>query len=98
MTFVTTCNAGVSAITTTMTGTVNTPSELIEDPQLTARDLFERPAAAPPRVGFPAQSTAAPAGSDESVPGHGEHTEAVLAEAGVATDRIDTLQDQGVIG
>lgn len=82
----------------TMVGPVHTPRELLEDPQLRARGIVIRPDAAPPRVGFPARSNAAAATTDESVPGHGEHTEGLLRDLGIPSNRIDALRDEGVIG
>jgi len=82
----------------TMIGPVLTPTEMLSDPQLEARDLVIEPADAPPRVGFPARQSTPPSGSDESVPGHGEHTDAVLQEAGFSNARLETLREAGVIG
>ncbi|QCC58546.1 CoA transferase [Natrinema thermotolerans] len=81
----------------TMTGPVCTPAEALEHPQLEARGLVERPDDAPPRVGFPALGSNAPEGRDESVPGHGEHTDELLAAAGYDADERAALRDRGAI-
>ncbi|MFB6172571.1 MAG: CoA transferase, partial [Haloarculaceae archaeon] len=83
----------------TMTAPVNTPAEMVEHEQLLARGIVERPdeEGVPPRVGYPALSTAEPPESPTDVPGHGEHTEEVLREAGVDDDRIRALRDAGAI-
>jgi crotonobetainyl-CoA:carnitine CoA-transferase CaiB-like acyl-CoA transferase len=82
----------------TMLGPVHTPLELLSDPQIEARDLLVDPDEAPPRIGFPAHQSAAPSNGDESVPGRGEHTDAILEEAGLSSERIETLREAGVIG
>lgn len=81
-----------------MVAPVRTPSELRDDPQLAARGLINEPDDAPPRVGFPARSTAAPESTDESVPDRGEHTAEVFAELGLAAAEIGRLREDGVIG
>ncbi|OAQ53424.1 hypothetical protein HTG_08060 [Natrinema mahii] len=81
----------------TMTGPVCTPAEALEHPQLEARGLVERPDDAPPRVGFPALGSNAPEGRDESVPGHGEHTDELLAAAGYDADELAALRERGAI-
>lgn len=81
-----------------MVAPVRTPAELIEDDQLAARGLLREPDDGRPRVGFPARSSAAPATTDESVPGHGEHTDAVMAELGLSAAERERLREDGVIG
>lgn len=83
----------------TMTAPVNTPDEMIDHEQLLARGVIERPdeEGVPPRVGYPALSTEEPEESPTDVPGHGEHTEEVLREAGVDDDRIQALRDSDAI-
>lgn len=80
----------------TMTGPVLTPAEAFEHDQLSER-VVKRPADAPPRVGFPAMGTDVPTDTDESVPGHGEHTAAVLREAGLDDDEVESLLDSGAV-
>jgi alpha-methylacyl-CoA racemase len=80
----------------TMTGPVLSPAEAFEHEQLAER-VVKRPDDAPPRVGFPAAGTDAPEGTDESVPGHGEHTAAVLHEAGLSDEDVEALRDAGAI-
>lgn len=81
-----------------MVAPLRSPAELVEDPQLADRGLIEAPEDAPPRIGFPARATASPASTDESVPGHGEHTADVLGELGLSADELVGLRDDGVIG
>ncbi|MGQ3412524.1 CaiB/BaiF CoA transferase family protein [Natrinema sp. LN54] len=78
-------------------GPVCTPAEALEHPQLEARGLIERPADAPPRVGFPAAGSAAPEDCDESVPAHGEHTDELLAAVGYDEDERADLRGTGAI-
>ncbi|ORV08656.1 CaiB/BaiF CoA transferase family protein [Mycobacterium celatum] len=78
----------------------NTPSEVLVHPQLSARDRWRQvdtpagpiPALLPPPVIAGYQ---APMGA---VPGLGQHTDAVLAELGLADDDITALRAQGAIG
>jgi len=76
---------------------VSSPVEMVEHPQLRARDLFERPAGAPPRIGFPARSSEPSATDDESVPAQGEHTREYLAGAGYDEETIEALLEDGVV-
>lgn len=78
-------------------GPVNTPAEAVRHPQFEARGIVGRPDDAPPRVGFPAASTAHPDETDERVPGHGQHTEAVLREADLADADIAALREADAI-
>ena len=80
-----------------MVGPVNTPREALSDPQIEARETVARPTEAPPRVGFPARSTAEPTASDESVPDRGEQTESVLREHGFDESDMDDLRASGAI-
>jgi itaconate CoA-transferase len=78
----------------------NLPSEVLTHPQLTARDRWRRvdtpagpiPALLPPPV---IAGYEPPMGA---VPGLGQHTDAVLADFGVAEEEITALRQQGVIG
>ncbi|WP_226005135.1 CaiB/BaiF CoA transferase family protein [Natrinema salinisoli] len=81
----------------TMVGPVCTPAEAVDHPQLEARGLIERPDDAPPRIGFPARGSNVPESHDESVPGHGEHTDELLASVGYDEDDRAALRDAGVI-
>ncbi|WP_254543976.1 CaiB/BaiF CoA transferase family protein [Halomarina pelagica] len=74
---------------------VYSPREAVRDPQFEARGMIERGDSAPPRLGFPAV-TDLPDG-DERVPGHGEHTDEVLREAGLPADRIAALREAGAV-
>ncbi|HKJ59536.1 MAG TPA: CoA transferase, partial [Halobacteriales archaeon] len=78
-------------------GPVNSPAEMVEDPQLSARGLVRRPPDAPPRVGFPYRSSAEPEATDESIPGHGEHTAELLGECGYSGEEVEALRDDGVV-
>ncbi|MBO0865681.1 MAG: CoA transferase, partial [Mycobacterium sp.] len=78
----------------------NLPSEVLEHPQLRARDRWRRvdtpagpvPALLPPPV---IAGYRPPMGA---VPGLGEHTDSVLADLGLADDEITALRAQGAIG
>jgi itaconate CoA-transferase len=78
----------------------NLPSEVLEHPQLRARDRWRQvdtpvgpiPALLPPPV---IAGYRPPMGA---VPGLGEHTDSVLAELGIADDEITALRKQGAIG
>ncbi|MGH3966817.1 MAG: CaiB/BaiF CoA transferase family protein [Mycobacterium sp.] len=78
----------------------NLPSEVLVHPQLSARDRWRQvdtpvgpiPALLPPPV---VAGYRPPMGA---VPGLGEHTDAVLAELGIADDEITALRAQGAIG
>ncbi|ELY64982.1 CaiB/BaiF CoA transferase family protein [Natrinema versiforme] len=80
-----------------MVGPVCTPAEALEHPQLEARGLIERPDDAPPRVGFPAVGSNVPERRDESVPGHGEHTDELLASVGYDEGKRAALRETGAI-
>jgi len=76
---------------------VYTPAETVEHPQIEARGYVERPADAPPRVGLPVCGSAVSREAVGPAPGHGEHTDAVLAAAGLDAAEIDRLRDAGAI-
>ena len=78
-------------------GPVNAPAEVADDPQLDARGLIHRAEGAPPRVGFPARSSAATAATDESIPGHGEHTGELLREHGYSAEEVEAMRAEGAI-
>jgi len=71
---------------------VHTLAEAIDHPQTAARGVIERPADAPPRIGFPAQSSDHPE-PDEHVPGYGEHTASALREVGYDDTDLDRLNE-----
>ncbi|RZH69164.1 CaiB/BaiF CoA transferase family protein [Natrinema altunense] len=81
----------------TTVGPVCTPAEALEHPQLEARGLIERPADAPPRIGFPARGSNVPDTHDESIPKHGEHTDELLASVGYDESERAALRDADVI-
>jgi len=87
--------ADLGAIDATV-GPVNTPAEAVDSPQVGARGVIETADDAPRRIGFPARSSAPSDGVPESVPAHGEHTEAVLREHGFGT-AIERLRADDVI-
>ena len=78
----------------------NVPSEVLEHPQLAARDRWRHidtpngpvPALLPPPV---IAGYEPPMGA---VPGLGQHTDSVLAELGIDDDEIARLREQGAIG
>lgn len=73
---------------------VYTPKEAVESTQFHARGLIQD-GDAPPRVGFPAECELPP--SDESIPGHGEHTDELLREANYDESAIKRLREAGAI-
>ena len=81
----------------TTIGPVNTPAEAVRHPQFEARGIVGHSEDSPPRVGFPATSTAHPDETDERVPGHGQHTETVLGEAGLSDADLDALREADAI-
>ena len=87
--------ADLGAIDATV-GPVHTPAEAVDSPQVGARGVIETADDAPRRIGFPARSSAPSDGVPESVPAHGEHTEAVLREHGFGT-AIERLRADDVI-
>lgn len=78
-------------------GGVYSPAEMVEHPQLEARDLVERQEDAPPRIGFPARSSEMSSGSGESIADQGEHTDSVLSEIGYTADELAALRDAEAI-
>ena len=78
----------------------NVPSEVLEHPQLAARDRWRHidtpngpvPALLPPPV---IAGYEPPMGA---VPGLGQHTDSVLAELGIDDDEIARLREQGAVG
>lgn len=80
-----------------MVGPVQTPRELLDDPQVEARGLMERESQGPPRVGFPARSTAEPSPPDAAAPALGEQTDEVLRSLGLDESMLEDLRDANVI-
>ncbi|CAI50196.2 family 3 CoA transferase [Natronomonas pharaonis DSM 2160] len=78
---------------------VYTPDEALEHPQIEARGYIDRPADGQPRVGFPLRGSAVPTGgaAEGDVPGHGEHTDTLLAAAGLSDEKRARLNDDGVV-
>ena len=87
--------ADLGAIDATV-GPVHTPAGAVDSLQVGARGVIETADDAPRRIGFPARSSAPSDGVPESVPAHGEHTEAVLREHGFGT-AIERLRADDVI-
>lgn len=71
---------------------VLTPAEAFSSDLAAAREWIAD-AGGRPRIGFPAVCDRPE--SDESLPGHGEHTAAVLREAGLGEERIERLRERG---
>lgn len=80
----------------TATAPVLTPAEAFEHPQVADR-IVRRPQSAPPRIGFPACGPDRPEAAEESIPNHGEHTDAVLRTVGFGDSEIETLRERGVV-
>lgn len=85
------------ADTEAMVGPVNTPRELLADPQIEARDLVERPDDGPPRIGFPARHSGGGAGPDRPAPALGEHTDELLGALGLDDSALEQLRNDGVV-
>lgn len=82
-------------------GPVNDLAEAIDDPQLSHREMVLRQnhpiAGSHPQVGFPIKLRTQPASLYAPAPGLGEHTRAVLLEAGFTAEEVAVLVDAGVI-
>ncbi|HSL58411.1 MAG TPA: CaiB/BaiF CoA-transferase family protein [Acidimicrobiales bacterium] len=81
---------------------VNTPADVVVDPQAEAAGAFVD---VPAGAGGPAhRGVATPVGFPDdaarpgAVPGLGEHTEAVLAELGLGADAVAALRSAGALG
>ncbi len=81
----------------TAVGGVYTPQEALEHPQIEARGYVQRPEDGVPRLGFPVCGSDVPERNDGDVPGHGEHTTAVLESVGYDSDEIDRLRSDGAV-
>lgn len=75
--------------------------DLVDDPQIAHNGTFveyDHPTEGRVKVpGFPYRFSATPARIDRGAPLAGEHTREVLAELGVATERVDALLASGVV-
>jgi crotonobetainyl-CoA:carnitine CoA-transferase CaiB-like acyl-CoA transferase len=80
-----------------MVGPVNTPREVMTDPQLTYRGIVRNADGPLSRIGYPAQTETGLDYSDESLPGMGEHTESVLSAADVDAETIAELRERDAI-
>ena len=78
----------------------NLPSEVLVHPQLTARDRWRQvdTPAGPISALLPPPVISGYQPAMGAVPGLGQHTDAVLAELGIADDEIVALRAQGAIG
>ncbi|MFQ3294684.1 MAG: alpha-methylacyl-CoA racemase [Natrialbaceae archaeon] len=79
-----------------MLGLVNTPTEVLDDPQVRSRGIVTGDDELP-RIGYPAEVESGLAGSGDSVPDMGEHTEHVLRTCGYSEGDLRELRDNGVI-
>ncbi|QLD88042.1 CoA transferase [Natronomonas salina] len=73
------------------------PAETFDHPQIEARGYVERPEDGSPRVGFPLCGSDVPDAGAIDPPGHGEHTDELLRDAGLDDESIDRLRDEGAI-
>lgn len=82
-------------------GRVHDLRETFEDPQVLAQqmtlELDQGAYGKVPTTGFPVKMQEAPASIHHPVPQLGEHTEAILAELGLADAECDTLRAKGII-
>lgn len=85
------------ADTEAMVGPVHTPRELLDDPQIDARGLVERPDDGAPRIGFPARFAGGRAATDGPAPALGEHTDELLGAIGLDDSALEDLRAEGVV-
>ena len=82
-------------------GPVNTVGEVLEDPQIQAREMVQElihPEYGPLRLlGIPVKLSDTPGSLDSAPPRFGEHNGAILSELGYSSDLVRTLTEQGVI-
>lgn len=78
-----------------MIGLVNTPTEAIDDPHVQDRGIVTGDDELP-RIGYPAMVEGGLTGSDDAVPGMGEHTEQVLRMCGYSRDDLRELREDDV--
>lgn len=74
---------------------VRSIGEAVDDESFRERVVVEAGGGDRPRLGFPAVCDRPDV--DESTPGHGEHTDAVLEAVGYDTGTLTTLREQGAI-
>lgn len=74
---------------------VYTPREAVEAAQFNERGVIRRDVDQAPRIGFPAVSDTPE--TDESIPAHGEHTDAVLRSIGYDQRMLEQLRKTGAI-
>ena len=80
----------------TMVAPVNSPAEAVSHSIFTGRNIVKRPDNAPPRIGLSGVNNEAQR-TDESIPGHGEHTNEILQDAGFSDDSIVDLHNESVV-
>lgn len=76
---------------------VNSIDEALEDPQLTAREMFFKDHAGNVQVAFPVKFSATGWKVYRPAPGIGEHNAQILASIGYSADDIKRSHDEGVI-
>lgn len=76
---------------------INSIAEALEDPQILNRDMVLDLPGGARYVGSPLKLSQTPPRLDCASPQLGEHTEALLAEAGLQLDEIKQLRDEGAI-
>lgn len=76
---------------------VYTPAEMVDHPQITARDYIDRSADGPPYIGFPARGSDIDHDGPTAVADHGEDTVSLLREAGVDEAELERLRESGAI-
>ena len=88
---------GTMADVDTAVDGVYTPAETFEHPQIAARGYVERSGEGAPRVGLPVCGSEVPTGGSGDPPGHGEHTDEILAAAGIERSEIERLREENAI-
>src|SRR5205085_4905163 len=82
-------------------GPINTVGEILEDPQIHARDMvveLTHPEYGPLRVlGIPIKLSATPGVVENAPPQFGEHNREVLSALGYAENEISNFEQAGVI-
>jgi len=72
--------------------------EAFDEPQVAAREMLLRDAEGIEHVGTPLKFSLEPGHVSFAVPGHGEHTVAVLSAAGFTAEEMAALQANGALG
>jgi crotonobetainyl-CoA:carnitine CoA-transferase CaiB-like acyl-CoA transferase len=80
-----------------MVAPVQRLEETLDSDHAAARELVERGEGQSPRVAFPAQCSEEPERQGGPTPGHGEHTDEVLADVGYDEDERERLREDGAI-